>query len=38
MNEGTVLMLLGNKLDLAGKKGREVTTEEGERLAQVRLY
>ncbi|XP_024912359.1 EF-hand calcium-binding domain-containing protein 4A isoform X2 [Cynoglossus semilaevis] len=34
MNEGTVLMLLGNKLDLAGKKGKEVTTEEGERLAQ----
>ncbi|KAK5619523.1 hypothetical protein CRENBAI_013908 [Crenichthys baileyi] len=34
MSEGTVLMLLGNKLDLADNKNREVTKAEGERLAE----
>ncbi|XP_029910331.1 ras-related protein Rab-13 [Myripristis murdjan] len=32
--EGAVLMLLGNKLDLADSYRREVTTREGQRLAQ----
>ncbi|XP_030587552.1 EF-hand calcium-binding domain-containing protein 4A [Archocentrus centrarchus] len=34
MCEGAVLMLLGNKLDLAGNQCRQVTTEEGQRLAE----
>ncbi|MED6266476.1 hypothetical protein CHARACLAT_002539 [Characodon lateralis] len=34
MCEGTVLMLLGNKLDLADNNNREVTRGEGERLAE----
>ncbi|KAM4733598.1 EF-hand calcium-binding domain-containing protein 4B [Anableps anableps] len=34
MCEGTVLMLLGNKLDLADKNNREVMRPEGERLAE----
>ncbi|XP_039989653.1 EF-hand calcium-binding domain-containing protein 4A [Xiphias gladius] len=34
MSEGTVLMLLGNKLDLADGLGRKVTTGEGQRLAE----
>ncbi|XP_040893374.1 EF-hand calcium-binding domain-containing protein 4A isoform X2 [Toxotes jaculatrix] len=34
MCEGTVLMLLGNKLDLADKRGRKVTTGQGQRLAE----
>uniref|UniRef100_A0A4W6DX50 Si:ch211-247i17.1 n=1 Tax=Lates calcarifer TaxID=8187 RepID=A0A4W6DX50_LATCA len=36
MCEGAVLMLLGNKLDLADGHGRKVTTLEGQRLAEVR--
>ncbi|XP_023181438.1 EF-hand calcium-binding domain-containing protein 4A isoform X2 [Xiphophorus maculatus] len=32
--EGTVLMLLGNKLDLADNNNREITRPEGERLAE----
>ncbi|XP_054895047.1 EF-hand calcium-binding domain-containing protein 4A isoform X2 [Poeciliopsis prolifica] len=34
MCEGTVLMLLGNKLDLADNNNREITRPEGERLAE----
>ncbi|KAG7245416.1 hypothetical protein INR49_010867 [Caranx melampygus] len=34
MCDSAVLMLLGNKLDLAGSHGRKVTTEEGQRLAE----
>ncbi|XP_019934329.2 EF-hand calcium-binding domain-containing protein 4A isoform X1 [Paralichthys olivaceus] len=34
MCEGAVLMLLGNKLDLADTQSREVTTREGQRLAE----
>ncbi|KAM4553679.1 EF-hand calcium-binding domain-containing protein 4A isoform 1-T3 [Fundulus diaphanus] len=34
MCEGTVLMVLGNKLDLADNNSREVTRAEGERLAE----
>ncbi|CAG5957930.1 unnamed protein product [Menidia menidia] len=33
MGESTVLMLLGNKLDLADNHGRKVATTEGQRLA-----
>lgn len=36
MCEGAVLMLLGNKLDLADNQRREVRTEEGQKLAEVR--
>lgn len=36
MCEGAVLMLLGNKLDLADNQCREVKTEEGQKLAEVR--
>ena len=36
MCDGAVLMLLGNKLDLADGHGRKVTTGEGQRLAEVR--
>ncbi|XP_053283509.1 EF-hand calcium-binding domain-containing protein 4A isoform X1 [Pleuronectes platessa] len=34
MCEGAVLMLLGNKLDLADAHSRQVTTREGQRLAE----
>ncbi|XP_014849302.1 PREDICTED: EF-hand calcium-binding domain-containing protein 4A isoform X1 [Poecilia mexicana] len=34
MCDGTVLMLLGNKLDLADNNNREITRPEGERLAE----
>ncbi|XP_042351933.1 EF-hand calcium-binding domain-containing protein 4B-like [Plectropomus leopardus] len=34
MCEGAVLMLLANKLDLADRHSREVTTGEGQRLAE----
>nr|XP_020475050.1 EF-hand calcium-binding domain-containing protein 4A [Monopterus albus]XP_020475051.1 EF-hand calcium-binding domain-containing protein 4A [Monopterus albus] len=34
MSEGVVLMLLGNKLDLADTHCREVTTGEGQKLAE----
>ncbi|XP_063337150.1 EF-hand calcium-binding domain-containing protein 4A isoform X1 [Pelmatolapia mariae] len=34
MCEGAVLMLLGNKLDLADNQCREVRTEEGQKLAE----
>nr|XP_043871522.1 EF-hand calcium-binding domain-containing protein 4A isoform X2 [Solea senegalensis] len=34
MSEGAVLMLLGNKLDLEDRTGREVETEDGRRLAE----
>ena len=37
MCDGAVLMLLANKLDLTDGHSREVTTEEGQRLAEVRL-
>lgn len=36
MCEGAVLMLLGNKLDLAEGHSRKVSTQEGQRLAEVR--
>lgn len=36
MCEGAVLMLLANKLDLADSHSREVSTGEGQRLAEVR--
>ncbi|XP_029379110.1 EF-hand calcium-binding domain-containing protein 4A isoform X2 [Echeneis naucrates] len=34
MCDGTVLMLLGNKLDLTDAHGRKVTAEQGQRLAE----
>ncbi|XP_029290364.1 ras-related protein Rab-13 [Cottoperca gobio] len=34
MCEGAVLMLLANKLDLADSRSREVTTDQGQRLAE----
>ncbi|CAB1331793.1 unnamed protein product, partial [Coregonus sp. 'balchen'] len=34
MSEGAVLMLLGNKMDLSEAQKREVTTREGQRLAE----
>ncbi|XP_042175695.1 EF-hand calcium-binding domain-containing protein 4A isoform X2 [Oncorhynchus tshawytscha] len=34
MSEGAVLMLLGNKMDLSEDQKREVTTREGQRLAE----
>lgn len=37
MCEGTVLMLVGNKLDLADSHSREVTTAEGQNLAEVKF-
>lgn len=36
MCEGAVLLLLGNKLDLADSGCRKVTTGEAQRLADVR--
>lgn len=36
MCDGAVLMLLANKLDLADSQSRKVTTQEGQRLAEVR--
>lgn len=36
MCEGTVLMLLANKLDLADSHSRQVTAKEGQRLAEVK--
>ncbi|KAJ3596217.1 hypothetical protein NHX12_002626 [Muraenolepis orangiensis] len=33
-SEGAVVMLLGNKVDMAGDENRRVTTEEGQKLAE----
>lgn len=38
VSDGVVLMLLANKLDLADSQRRQVTAEQGQMLAQVRLF